>query len=129
MASSILNTNSSTGTVVLATAMAAVSGTVIVLALGLHKFHHPTSSSTISTSDTKKTEKKKKRVQFAEDVVDPVGNSEEFRRRQRNRGRSSRSSSSSSNKGRELQANRMALYNGILQDRVLHRTAYSSYWL
>lgn len=75
--------------------------------------------------DTKKREKKKKRVQFAEDVVDPAGNSEEFRRRQRNRGRSS--SSSSSNKGRELQANRMALYNGILQNRVLHRTAYSSY--
>ncbi|WOH01038.1 hypothetical protein DCAR_0520417 [Daucus carota subsp. sativus] len=126
MASSILNTNSSTSTVMLATAMAAVSGTVIVLALGLHKFHLPTSSSLISASDASKREKKKKRVQFAEDVVDPVGNSEEFRRRQRNRG-SNNGNSSTSRKGRELQANRMALYNGILQDRVLHRTAYSSY--
>lgn len=79
--------------------------------------------------DAKKREKKKKRVQFAEDVVDPVGNSEEFRRRQRNRGGSSSSNNNdnNNNKGRELQANRMALYNGILQNRVLQRTAYSSY--
>jgi len=136
---SILNSQG----VVLATAMA-VSGTVILLTLRLQKSFPaaqfqsppPLPRSCIS-SDRKKREKKKKRVQFAEDVVDPIGNSDEFRR-QHNNSRSnsdgfSSSNSSSSSKEREkgkevrgMPANRAALYNGILRDRLVHhRLAYS----
>ncbi|KAL8136110.1 uncharacterized protein LOC141711158 [Apium graveolens] len=111
MASSILKSNT---TAVLATAMA-VSGTVIVLALRLQKFsvnHLPRSC---ISSDEKTREKKKKKVQFAEDVVEPVGNGEEFRKRLANK----------RNRNREMAANRMALYSGILRDRAVNRTAYS----
>ncbi|XP_059635106.1 uncharacterized protein LOC132277304 [Cornus florida] len=127
--------------VVLATAMA-VSGTVILLAFRLQK-SLPTTQFTInpipqssqpiqrscisSDHDGKKREKKKKRVHFAEDVMDPRGNSEEFRRQRS--GNSNCSSSSSrlkeSRTARGMPANRMALYNGILRDRVVHRTVNS----
>ncbi|CAI9293364.1 unnamed protein product [Lactuca saligna] len=78
---------------VLATAMAAVSGTVILLAFrfqkqptttvaGATKFsiiNHPRPC--ISIGGTKKRVKKKKKVHFAEDVMEPSGNGEEFRKR------------------------------------------------
>lgn len=89
-------------------------------------------------ADGKKREKKKKRVQFAEDVVDPVGNSDEFRRQHNNNNNTNSdglySNSSSSKEERErkrrevrgMPANRAALYNGILRDRLVHhRLAYS----
>ncbi|XP_044463592.1 uncharacterized protein LOC123194457 isoform X3 [Mangifera indica] len=89
--------------VFLATAMAAVSGTVILLALRRQKSspttqfsidHIPHDSSQeqvlrscISSEgkkrEKKKKKKKKKRVQFAEDVVDPKGNGQEFRKQHR----------------------------------------------
>lgn len=82
--------------------------------------------------------KKKKRVHFAEDVVDPRGNGEEFRRQRGTNivlGKNSSSSpkfnkisgggSGGGAKGRGMPANRAALYNGILRDRVIHRLAYS----
>ncbi|KAA8523015.1 hypothetical protein F0562_009438 [Nyssa sinensis] len=130
--------------VVLATAMA-VSGTVILLALRLQKSlphtqfpvstpipqSQPIPRSCIS-SEGKKKEKKKKRVHFAEDVVDPSGNSEEFRRQRSGNSYSSSGSKSlssstfkESGKDRGIPANREALYNGILRDRVVHRLAYS----
>ncbi|CAL5400399.1 unnamed protein product [Camellia sinensis] len=142
--SSILNSQG----VVLATAMA-VSGTVIILALRLQKsfpatqfnfnsIHHhspapPLPRSCISSEEKKREKKKKKRVQFAEDVVDPVGNSEEFRRQHINNrnsnGLSSNSSSKHTDNGKEVRGmpeNRKALYNGILRDRLVHhRLAYS----
>ncbi|KAL7239722.1 hypothetical protein ACSBR2_005575 [Camellia fascicularis] len=142
--SSILNSQG----VVLATAMA-VSGTVIILALRLQKsflatqfnfnsIHHhspppPLPRSCISSEEKKREKKKKKRVQFAEDVVDPVGNSEEFRRQHINnrncKGLSSNSSSKHTDNGKEVRGmpeNRKALYNGILRDRLVHhRLAYS----
>ncbi|KAL6974210.1 hypothetical protein U1Q18_028395 [Sarracenia purpurea var. burkii] len=132
--------------VVLATAMA-VSGTVILLALRLQKSfpatqflsQPPLPRSCISSEGKKrekKRKKKKKKVQFAEDVVEPVGNSEEFRK-QHSSNRNTNSDASSLNsssmlEGREeesrseMPANRVALYNGILRDRLVrHRFAYS----
>ncbi|KAK2645933.1 hypothetical protein Ddye_021128 [Dipteronia dyeriana] len=121
--------------VVLATAMA-VSGTVILLALRLqksnsqttHQFsidHHQSSQqlalrSCISSDHEKKREqKKKKRVHFAEDVVDPRGNGEDFRK-QHAACRKTNYSSWKKSAG-EMPANRVALYNGILRDRVIHQ--------
>ncbi|XP_038879742.1 uncharacterized protein LOC120071499 [Benincasa hispida] len=126
----------------LATAMAAVSGTVILLSfciqksIPIHQFSPPTLRSCIP-SDTRKKKKHKKRVHFAKDVVDPIGNGEDFRRRHEiawNNNYSSSSSSSSSLPPQNpsaaavdpgMPANRVALYNGILRDRVVHRHAYS----
>ncbi|THG23549.1 uncharacterized protein LOC114301970 [Camellia sinensis] len=144
--SSILNSQG----VVLATAMA-VSGTVIILALRLQKsfpatqfnfnsIHHhspppPLPRSCISSEEKKREKKKKKRVQFAEDVVDPVGNSEEFRRQHINNRNSNGLSSNSSSKitrhakkSKECRRNRKPLFcvQGILRDRLVHhRLAYS----
>ncbi|KAK4853408.1 hypothetical protein QYF36_008736 [Acer negundo] len=126
--------------VVLATAMA-VSGTVILLALRLqksnsqttHQFsidHHQSSQqlalrSCISSDHEKKREqkKKKKRVHFAEDVVDPRGNGEDFRRQHA----ACTKTYSKKSSGGGMPANRVALYNGILRDRVIHQRVGYSY--
>ncbi|CAJ1975473.1 unnamed protein product [Sphenostylis stenocarpa] len=126
--------------VVLATAMA-VSGTVIYHALRLqrsflatqfpvHEISQPSTPvlrSCISTAAGNKGEKKKKkRVHFADDVVDLCGDGEEFRRKQRVLRNSSCSRPESifqkncdgKSDVRGMSANRVALYNGILRDRV-----------
>ncbi|XP_057768086.1 uncharacterized protein LOC130988292 [Salvia miltiorrhiza] len=127
--SSILSSQS----VVLATAMA-VSGTVILLAA--RRLQKPPSTTAhfpllpsciIPSSDEGKKRKKKKKVHFAEDVVDPIGNSEEYRKSHK-ANLNKYSNSTTLNKGRKIQempANRLALYNGMLRDRVLHKVAYA----
>ncbi|XAR66894.1 hypothetical protein NMG60_11013267 [Bertholletia excelsa] len=112
---------------VLATAMA-VSGTVLLLVLRLQKSLPATEfpPKPCISSDGKRRGKKKKRVHFAEDVVDPTGNGEEFRRQHR----SVCTSSSPEPQRKELRgmpANRVALYNGILRDRLVHRRLAYSY--
>lgn len=75
----------------------------------------------------KEKKRKKKKVHFAEDVVDPIGNSEEYRKLHKT-SFNKYSNSTTLNKARKIQempANRVALYNGILRDRVLHKVAYS----
>ncbi|XWS17141.1 hypothetical protein CRYUN_Cryun33cG0043000 [Craigia yunnanensis] len=131
--------------VVLATAMA-VSGTVILLALRLQKTYpfdqipQPSQQvlrSCISSEGNKREKKKKKRVHFAEDVMDPRGDGEEFRTLVKNPVRigsnnspaalnsSPKSKKTGGSKDRGIPANRVALYNGILRDRVVQRLAYS----
>ncbi|KAL8234946.1 hypothetical protein R6Q59_021046 [Mikania micrantha] len=137
--SSILASNG----MVLATAMAAVSGTVLLLAFRLQKqpsftgadqfpiIHHPRPC---ISSDGKKREKKNKKVHFAEDVMEPSGNGEEFRRRLQSKNLGQNRTFSSTLKGEGGQkkidrkyegipANRLALYSGILRDRGVHRVS------
>ncbi|KAK9071348.1 hypothetical protein SSX86_009916 [Deinandra increscens subsp. villosa] len=134
--SSILASNG----MVFATAMAAVSGTVLLLAFRLQKqpdagqfstIHHPRPC---ISSDGKKREKKNKKVHFAEDVMEPTGNGEEFRRRlqSKNLGQNRTFSSPLKVEGGKkkmarnyegIPANRLALYSGIIRDRGVHRVS------
>ncbi|KAI4379471.1 hypothetical protein MLD38_005765 [Melastoma candidum] len=131
----------SQGMVLATTAAMAVSGTVILLALRLHHRTLPSpevllrpciSSSSSSgerggiMGDNKSKKKKKKRVRFAKDVVDPgmVANSSSMPEDDEG-GSGGDIATSSGDKVRGIQANRMALYNGILRDRVHQRMAYS----
>ncbi|KAK7327740.1 hypothetical protein VNO77_21830 [Canavalia gladiata] len=133
--------------IVLATAMA-VSGTVLILAFRLQRsfpttqfpVHENSNSSTpilrscISSVEKKKKKKKKKKVHFADDVVDSCRDGKEFRRQQRvNRNSFYSKSKSKVQKNfdgkndhmRGIPANRVALYNGILRDRLHQRLTYS----
>ncbi|GAV68358.1 hypothetical protein CFOL_v3_11862, partial [Cephalotus follicularis] len=135
--------------VVLATAMA-VSGTVLLLAFRLQKVlpvtqfaldQIPQASQQVLRSCISydgKRRKKNKKVHFAEDVVDPRGDGEEFRRKHGGGCDIASNSSCTSTKFKKkmsygvvvkdrisMPANRVALYNGILRDRVMQRLAYS----
>ncbi|KAK7264924.1 hypothetical protein RJT34_32537 [Clitoria ternatea] len=137
--------------VVFATAMA-VSGTVILLALRLQKPLPPSpppvlrscipsggfysASSPVSLcrhihkiygKKRERAKKKKKKVHFAEDVVESCRDGEEFRNSFKSKLESKvqKNYSNEETKIRGMPANRVALYNGILRDRVAQRLAYS----
>ena len=91
-----------------------------------------------SLAESKKREKKKKkkRVHFADDVIDSGKNGEEFRRQQliamssvhltqQNPKTRKAGNENGGSEMRGMPANRVALYNGILRDRVAQRLAYS----
>ncbi|KAG8367415.1 hypothetical protein BUALT_Bualt16G0069500 [Buddleja alternifolia] len=109
----------------LATAMA-VSGTVIFLAaFRLQK--SPSFSDDDSSTSHFSLLSPPSCIITSEDVVDPIGNSDEYRKLHSNNN-SNNNSIQYSNKGgkvRKMPANRVALYNGILRDKVIHRVAYS----
>ncbi|CAM8942561.1 unnamed protein product [Rhodiola kirilowii] len=136
--------------VVLATAMAAVSGTMILLALRHQKFSHtprpclsgsskfPSFSNIFNTLFSHgKKRKKTKRVRFAEDVVEPSGDGVKFRKQHRKVGTQVSYNTNNCSDGDDesgvervkkitgMPANRVALYNGMLRDRVGHRLGYS----
>lgn len=119
---------------VLATAMAVSAGTIIVFDLLKEKYFpssqfprtqesHPQKQfvkSCLSSGSKKGLKKNKKRVQFADDVKDSSGNSEVYRKTHRNH----RDVVQSTSCGTEIlelpgmPANHVALYSGILKNRV-----------
>ncbi|XP_076958779.1 uncharacterized protein LOC143634638 [Bidens hawaiensis] len=130
--SSILASNG----MVLATAVAAVSGTVLLLAFRLKQpdagdFSINHLRPCIS-SDGKKREKKNKKVHFAEDVMEPSGNGEGFRKRLQSKsfGQNVSTLKDEGVKRKTVRnyegipANRLALYTGMLRDRGVHRVSY-----
>ncbi|KAK0597786.1 hypothetical protein LWI29_028581 [Acer saccharum] len=116
--------------VVLATAMV-VSSTVLFLAFSKQK-PFSTSANHLSRDSSKQTlrsclytegkkkqkTKKKKRVHFAENVKETTGNGEEYRREQSKKFTTEKVADTNTICRNEIPANRIALYNGILRDRV-----------
>ncbi|XP_045830433.1 uncharacterized protein LOC123921799 [Trifolium pratense] len=98
------------------------------------------------SSDEKKTKKKKKRVHFAEDVMDSCKDGEEYRKQHQQQQQQQHGTNNTmnntkhslkinskskvskncngGNENRGMPANRVALYNGILRDRVNQRLGY-----
>lgn len=82
-------------------------------------------------SEGKKRDKKKKKVQFAENVKETNGKGEEYRKEQRKKIMAEAAGARSAKVDRfcrnEMPPNRIALYNGILRDRVRFHRMESSY--
>ncbi|KAB2008200.1 hypothetical protein ES319_D10G083000v1 [Gossypium barbadense] len=109
---------------VLATAMV-VSSTVIFLTFSRQKTLSPPPKQTLRSclpSDGKKrVKKRKKKVQFAENVKETSGDGQEYRKEQHKKLIAAASRRRRKMDGfcrSEMPANRIALYNGILRDRV-----------
>ncbi|XP_041020181.1 uncharacterized protein LOC121261845 [Juglans microcarpa x Juglans regia] len=116
---------------VLATAMA-ISSTALFLAYCRQKSFPPTQISenqdpqhpakqilrSCLYSEEKKKERKKKKVQFAEDVKDPSGNGDKYRKEQTKPSKAEMGCRNEIRGVRGMPENRIALYNGILKDRV-----------
>ncbi|KAL4332410.1 hypothetical protein GQ457_07G032070 [Hibiscus cannabinus] len=110
----------SQGGLVLATAMV-VSSTVILLTLSRHKTLPPPKQSLrscLSSSERKKRDKKKKKVQFAENVKETNGDGEEYRKEERKKLIAETGRAADRFCRNEMPPNRIALYSGILRDRV-----------
>ncbi|KAM3699986.1 hypothetical protein ACB098_05G064800 [Castanea mollissima] len=77
--------------------------------------------SCLHSGEKKRERKKKKKVQFAENVKEPSGNGEEYRKGQMKMKLNKFIEGNCRNKTPTIsgmQENRIALYNGILKDRV-----------
>ncbi|XP_022889712.1 uncharacterized protein LOC111405175 [Olea europaea var. sylvestris] len=116
---------------VLATAMAVSAGTIIVFDLLREKYFpstqfprtHPQKQllkSCLSSGSKNRQKKKKKKVQFAGDVKDSIGDSEVYRKKHRNHREFVRSTSCGTEilESQGMPANHVALYSGILKNRV-----------
>ncbi|XP_042058970.1 uncharacterized protein LOC121803356 [Salvia splendens] len=108
---------------VLATAMAVSAGTVVLFDLLRGKYFPPISQihqnqllKSCLSSETKKNKMKKKKVKFAEDVKEPKGNGELYRKAGRKRSEIQRNWWG--NELKKMPANHAALYNGILKQRM-----------
>ncbi|KAH6782062.1 hypothetical protein C2S52_001118 [Perilla frutescens var. hirtella] len=114
-----------------ATAMAVSAGTVVLFDLLREKYfpHIPRNhqmkqqplKSCLSSAGGKKAEaKKKKKVKFADDVKETKGNGEVYRKQGRNSNEIQKNSCGNEiNLGcQKMPANHMALYSGILKNRV-----------
>ncbi|KAJ0250428.1 hypothetical protein HA466_0137630 [Hirschfeldia incana] len=111
--------------VVIATAMV-FSTTALFLAISRQFSSNQTSDqqilrSCLSSEEKKKQRKKRKKVKFSEDVKEPKGDGEEYRKREHLRRivpeQGDELEKASSVCRNDMPANRMALYNGILRDR------------
>ncbi|XP_018490148.1 uncharacterized protein LOC108860793 [Raphanus sativus] len=111
--------------VVIATAMV-FSTTALFLTISRQFSNNQTSDqqilrSCLSSEEKKKLRKKRKKVKFAEDVKEPKGNGEEYRKREHLRRivpeGGTKPEKTSLVCRNDMPANRMALYNGILRDR------------
>ena len=78
--------------------------------------------------EKKRERKKKKKVQFAENVKEPSGNGEEYRKVHMNLSKVERCCRNEISTIRGMPENRIALYNGILKDRV-QRMQCSFWWV
>ncbi|XP_041001778.1 uncharacterized protein LOC121247505 [Juglans microcarpa x Juglans regia] len=118
---------------VLATAMV-ISSTALFLAYCRQKSFTPTQLSDTQNSqqpemqvvlrsclysdEKRRDKKKKKKVQFAENAKDPSGNGEEYRKEHMKRSEVDMGCRSELRRMSGMPENRVALYNGILKERV-----------
>ncbi|EOA36599.1 hypothetical protein CARUB_v10011799mg [Capsella rubella] len=112
--------------VVIATAMV-FSSTALFLAISRQFSGTQTSSDQrilppCLSSEEKKKQRKKKKVKFAENVKEPRGNGEEYRKKREHLRRivpeqMIKPEKTGSVCRNDMPANRIALYNGILRDR------------
>ncbi|KAG6728032.1 hypothetical protein I3842_02G153600 [Carya illinoinensis] len=112
---------------VLATAMF-ISSTALFLAYCRQKSFTPTQLSETQNSQQPDkqivlrsclySDKKKKKVQFAENAKDPRGNGEEYRKEHMKRSKVEMGCRSELRRMSGMPENRVALYNGILKERV-----------
>lgn len=68
--------------------------------------------------EERKKERKKKRVQFAANVKEPRGDGKEYRKERMKPSKAEISCRNEIRETRGMPENRIALYNGILRDRV-----------
>ena len=72
----------------------------------------------VAIVEEKKKERKKKKVQFAEDVKEPSGNGEEYRKECIKLSKDEMSCRNTIPTVNGMPENRIALYDGILKDRM-----------
>ncbi|KAE9605386.1 hypothetical protein Lal_00025575 [Lupinus albus] len=109
------------------------SSTAIYLAFQWHKntppfqFHRNPNKQTLYSSiqgkkGVRNLKRKKKKVQFAENVMEPREKSEEMKKEQRNQNRVLSKCMHETSENIRIPDNRIALYKGILRDKVeIHR--------